>query len=145
MEIHGDKIYYEILPDSDQPQKTIFTPNADMLKRVKVLDVGDMVVNKKKGDILTLYVNDMTRYGDYDKGFCIDRHVIFTNDIPQYLKVQVKNIQKDTMEVLSKGTVVESGSENIKKDDDIVFKHGQSHILPDNSEIISDSQIYFKF
>jgi uncharacterized protein YfaT (DUF1175 family) len=40
--------------------------------------------------------------------------------------------------------VVNSNVEDVQPGDQIFYRHGQSHILPDNSEILSETQIYHK-
>ena len=56
MKVLNNKVYFELLDDSQQPQKTIFQPNADMLKLGRVIDVGQKVEYISEGDIITIYV-----------------------------------------------------------------------------------------
>lgn len=142
MRVLNNKIHFELLPPEYQPQKTIFNPTADMLKLAKVIDVGCKVEEVKKEDIITLYEMAIKSLGD-GTGFCSERDVIFTNNIPQKNKVHIKNQEKLDMSMLNKATVVNSNCEDISQDDTVFYINGQSHILPDNTEIISESQIYY--
>lgn len=139
--VANNKIYFKLLDESLQPVKTILRPQADVIKLVEVLDVGHKVEIAKKGDILHLYVATMI-ITEYDKGFCSDRDVLFVNEIPQAGKVHITNQEKDPLNPLSTANVINSNSEGIDKNDKIYYRSGQSLILPDNTEILSDSQIY---
>lgn len=139
----NNKILFELLSDDKQPQKTIFNTNATMLKLGRVVSVGDEVEKIKKGDIITVYVTTIFML-DGKMGFCSQRDIIFTNDIPAENKVHVKHQSKEDLSLFDSAIVVNSNSKNIDSGDKIFFRKGQSHILPDNTEIISDSQIYYK-
>lgn len=142
MNVVNNKIYFDLLVESEQDQKTIFTPNADMMKYALVLDVGHKVEWVKKGDVIKLYVNTMfmTEKG---KGFCAERDVIFCNQIPQKGKVHIKEQTKDKITSLKTAKVINANCDDIQTDDIIAYRDGQSLILPDNTEIVSETQIYY--
>lgn len=141
--ILNSKIWFDLLEDSKQPKKTIFTPNAEMLKLGKVKATGSKVEEVKVGDIITLYVNSI-HFLNEKEGFCTEREVVFRNGLPQKGKVHIKEQENVNMTSFNKAKVVKSSSEDVEEGDVINYKNGQSHILPDNTEIISESQIYFK-
>lgn len=143
MEPLNTKILYELLDDALQPQKTIFTPNADMMKLATVLSVGHKVEFVKPDDIISVYIHDMNRI-DNKLGFCSERSVIFKNGIPQEGKIHVKNPTREKMSSLTKAEVIESNSEDVKSGDIIYYKEGQCLELPDSTEIISETQVYYK-
>jgi hypothetical protein len=143
MEALNNKILYKVLDDEHQPKKTIFTPNADLLKYAEVINTGEKVEFVKQGDIISIYVHDMNRI-DSELGFCSDRSVIFKNSIPQKGKIHITNIENNPMTSFSKAEVIESNSDDVNKGDIIYFKEGQAHILPDHTEIISETQVYYK-
>ena len=143
MIVLNNKIYLELLDDELQPKKTFLNTDADLLKYCNVLDVGNSVSDIKKDDIVTLYVININ-FIDSKKGFCSDRDVIFINNRPKEKKVHINNQQKEKYGILYKGTVLASSSNDIKDGDEIYYKHGQSHILPDNTEILSETQIFYK-
>ena len=139
----NNKILYEVLPDSEQPQKSVFAPDMDKLKKCRVLDIGSEVKWVKTGDVITVYINDMNRYDD-KKGYCIERSVIFREDYPQVGKVHITDIEENPLSQFTKARVIQSSANDIYKDDHVYFKNGQTFVLPDNTEIISETQIYFK-
>lgn len=143
MKAVNNKILYELLPEEDQPKKTIFSPGMDMLKRLRVLDKGSKVDDINVGDIITVYVHDMNQISS-ERGFCNSTSVIFTNDIPPKGTVHVNNINKESLSNFANGDVIQSNSEDIQKEDKIYFKQDKAHILPDNTEIISERQIFYK-
>lgn len=143
MKALNNKILYKVLEDEKQPQKSMFSPNADMLKHVEVISIGHKVEFLSVGDIATLYVNDMYRF-DNELGFCSDRSVLFKNGVPQEGKVHIKNQESIELSSFGKAEVIESNSSDVKKGDIIYYRKGQSHILPDHTEIISESQVYYK-
>jgi hypothetical protein len=140
--ILNSKIFFEVLPDKDQPQKSPFSPNADLMKYAKVLDIGHKVEWVEIGDVIKLYVNTMFMI-EKNKGFCSERDVIFRNSIPPKGKVHIKDQIKDTMSPLKNAKVIQSNSEDIISNDTIGYRDGQSLILPDGTEIISETQIYY--
>lgn len=142
MKIVNSKIYFEVLPEKDQDKKTVFTPNADMMKYAKVIDIGHKVEWVQSGDIIKLYVNTMfmTEKG---KGFCAERDVIFCNQIPQKGKVHIKEQVKDKITSLKTAKVINANCEDIESGDTVAYRDGQSLILPDNTEIVSETQIYY--
>lgn len=139
----NNKVHFILLPEDEQPKKTIFTPNAELLKFAKVLEVGKDVKDIFKDDIITIYVTSIQMINQ-NEGFCVDREPIFVNYRPRVDKVLITDIGKDSFNTLSKATVLLSSSDEINDNDIIYFKEGQSHILPDNTELISKSQIYYK-
>ena len=143
MKVVNNKIHFRILEDELQPQKTIFNSNANLIKLVEVINVGEKVTIAKKKDILHLYVTNIFSIGD-NEGFCSERDIIFINDIPQQGKVHIKNQNKEPMMILSNALVINSNSDDIDKDDKVFYKSGQSMILPDHTEIVSETQIYYK-
>ena len=143
LKVLNNKLHIRLLPDAEQPKKSIFSPDAEMLKKAEVLDVGQKVTEIEKGQIITLYVNSLYMLGT-EEAFCTDRDPIFINGYPREGKVNVGNTEKKTMTSFTKGIALKSSSGDIDDNDVIYFREGQSHILPDNTEIISESQIYFK-
>lgn len=139
----NNKIYFELLPDLEQPQKTIFQPTADMMKLAKVIEVGNKVEVVNKGQEITLYVNNIIPL-EGKKGFCIERDIIFIDTYPQPGKVHIDGQSNTPMASLESSSVIRSSSEGIEDGDIIYYKKGQAHVLPDNSEIISESQIFYK-
>ena len=142
MKVLNNKIYFELLEDSEQPQKTIFQPNADMLKLCRVIDVGQNVEYVSEGDIITIYVTSISML-DSTKGLCTERDVIFNNSIPQKGKVHIGQQKNNELSVFKSGKVLSSNSQDIEKNDEVYYKPGQSHVLPDNTEIISETQIFY--
>lgn len=139
----NNKIFFELLDEKHQPKKSILVPDGDILKKAKVLDVGNKVTNIKKGDEIVLYVNDIRGIGDR-KGYCNDTNPIFINDKPQANKTHISKISSDNLTRFDNGKVISSTDDNLKKDDIIGYIKGNGLILPDSSEIISDTQIFFK-
>ena len=137
------KIYFKLLPEDQQPKKSVFIPDAEMLKFVEVLDVGHGVSKIKQGDILTVYITTIQMLTQ-SEGFCIEREVIFINNYPQENKIHINGQVKKGMSVFKQANVLASSSQDIDDNDIIYFKDGQTHILPDGSEIISESQVYYK-
>lgn len=139
----NSKIKFKLLPDDDQPKKSVFKPNADLIKLVKVEKIGTRVEHVEEGDILHLYVTSMFMI-DSDTGFCSERDVIFCNEIPQKGKVHISEQSKKPMDVFSTAKVINANSEDVLQGDIIHYREGQSHLLPDNTEILSETQIYYK-
>lgn len=138
----NNKLMIELLEDSKQPQKTIFSPNADMIKIGKVLSKGKSVDIVKEGDTVHVYTNNLTMF-DSRKGFCSQRDLLFVNEYPQEGKVHITEQTTVPMSSFTSGVVIKSSSEDIQDEDKVFYKKGQSHVLPDNTEIISESQIYY--
>lgn len=141
--ITNNKIYFELLPESEQPVKSIYAPTGDMMKLGKVLDTGHKVEIAKKGDIIQIYFTTMILLNPKE-AFCSDRDVIFVNDIPQKGKIHINKQSKESLSLLNSSIVINSNSDDIQKNDKIYYKKGQGHILPDNTEIISETQVYYK-
>lgn len=139
----NNKIFFELLDEKYQPKKSILVPDGDILKKAKVLDIGDKVTNIKKGDEIVLYVNDIRGIGDR-KGYCNDTNPIFINDKPQPNKTHISKISSDNLTKFDNGKVISSTDNNLKKNDIIGYIKENGLILPDSSEIISDTQIFFK-
>ena len=139
----NSKILFELLPEDKQPQKTIFAPNMDLMKFAKVLSVGKKVEDVKVGDIITIYVTTMVMLKK-TIGFCSERDVILTNNIPPKGKIHINQQSKEGITVLMNANVINSNSEDIDTGDQIYYKVGNSHQLPDNTEIISEQQVYYK-
>ena len=139
----NSKIKFKLLPDDDQPKKSVFKPNVDLIKLVKVEKIGTRVEDVEEGDILHLYVTSMFMI-DSDTGFCSERDVIFCNEIPQKGKVHISEQSKKPMDVFSTAKVINANSEDVLQGDIIHYREGQSHLLPDNTEILSETQIYYK-
>lgn len=140
--IKNSKILFELLPDKDQPKKTALRPNADLMKHGKVLDIGSKVEDVSIGDIITLYVTTMFMI-EKNKGFCSERDVIFTNDIPQKGKVHIHRQSKKPLQKFSNAEVVNSNAADVEKGETVYYREGQSMVLPDHTEIISETQIYY--
>lgn len=142
MKVLNNKILMTILDDGHQPQKTIFSPNADMLKLFKIVDVGEKVELVKKGDIVTTYVNNVTLLNG-DEYFCTERDILFINDYPQPGKIHLRGQVKEKLTLFNSAEVIKSSSGDIEDEDKVFYKAGQSHVLPDSTEIISESQVYY--
>lgn len=142
MKALNDKIYFELLDDSEQPKKSTFRPNMDMLKYAKVLDVGQNTKWVKQNDIITLYYMSIVILKN-NEGFCSEREVLLSNGIPPERKVLISHLSRETLSNFNKASVLESNSEDISKGDIIFYKQGSSHLLPDNTEIINENQIYY--
>lgn len=143
MIVLNNKVYFELLDDSKQPKKTIFTPNAEMLKHAKVISVGSKVEEIKEEDIITLYVNHINMI-DEKEGLCSDRDPVFINYYPRKDKINASLEEKSSLTPFTKAKVISSSCNDIKDGDTVYIKSGQGHILPDNTELISESQIYYK-
>ena len=140
--VKNSKILFELLPESQQPKKTALKPHADMMKLCKVIDVGNKTEWVQIHDIITIYVTTMVMI-EKNIGFCSERDVIFTNNIPQKGKVHVHRQSKNPLQKLSNAFVLSSNSEDIEKGEKVFYREGQSMQLPDNTEIISETQIYY--
>lgn len=143
MKVLNTKIYLELLPDDDQPKRTILKPDAEMMKHYRVLDVGHRVEIVKKDDIVTTYVNNVMML-DTSKGLCSERDIVFINHSPQPGKINITDQSKVPLTGFKSGRVLSSGVDDISKDDRVYYKPGQSHVLPDHTELISETNIYFK-
>lgn len=145
MAIVNNKVLFVLLPEKDQPQKTIFTPHADIWKHAKVMEVGHKVEIAKEKDIITVYVSTMVMI-EKNIGICSDRDIIFINGIPTEGKVQINQQSKSDsgLSILKSANVVSSNSGDISPGNKVFYKEGKSHELPDNTEIILESQIYYK-
>lgn len=139
----NNKVYFELLPDSEQPQKTIFQPTADMMKIARVISNGHKVDIVYPGQKIWIYVNNIISMND-NKGFCVDRDIIFIDEYPQPGKVHIFGQSSTPLSSLESSKVLKSSSEDIENGDTVHYRKGQSHVLPDNTEIISESQIFYK-
>lgn len=139
----NSKVYFEILSDDKQPKKSVFIPDAEMLKLAEVIDVGESVTKVKKEDIITIYVTAISMLTS-TTGFCAEREIIFINSYPQENKIHINSQVKQELTVFKKANVLASSSPDIEAKETIYYKDGQTHILPDGSEIISESQVYYK-
>lgn len=138
------KIYFKLLPENQQPRKTLIAPDGDILKKATVISVGEEVAQVVKGDIITIYGYDCIRL-DSDKGVTNERSVLFKNEIPLKNKTHIIEMDDiETLNVLSKAKVIATSTKDIDREDIVYFKKGTGLILPDKTEIISDSQIFFK-
>lgn len=142
-QILNSKIYFELLPDEEQAQRTVFTPNADMMKKASVINVGSKVEFVKEKDIIEIYSNSIV-LTEGRKGFCSERDVIFTNSKPPIGKIHINEQSTRGMTVLTNANVISSNADDVEEGDRVYYKAGQSHILPDHTEIISESQVYYK-
>ena len=138
----NNKVYFELLPESEQPKKTIFQPNMDILKIGRVIDVGHRVENIKKGDKITLHINNISKYIG-NECFCNDRDVIFINGYPQDGRVQITEVEDISMSSFKKARVIKSSTEDIQDNSNVYYKDGQFLELPDHTKILSETQIYF--
>jgi len=137
----NNKVLYNLLPPEEQPQKLVLSPNADSLKIGKVLNVGETVTYIKQGDIITVYVNDLIKVEE-NTYICTDKQILFINNLPQPNKVQIEPIKSESLYKLKKAKVISSNDIEIKPDDTILFIPGQGVILPNHTEIISNTQIF---
>lgn len=143
MQVLNNKIHLRLLPEDQQPQRSLFQPTADLLKYAEVLGVGSKVTEIQKGQKIVVYVNALRMLNDKE-GFCTERDPVFVDDLPRQGKVNTTKAAKEILTGFDKAEVLSSSSEGIEPGDTVYYTAGQSHILPDNTELISDSQIYFK-
>lgn len=143
MEPLFNKVLFELLPEDQQPKKSIFAPNGDSVKNATVIAIGETVTAIKEGDIIQLYVNDIMGI-DSKRGYCIDTNAIFINKQPQPNKTHIRTKKSEGLSKFVKADVISSSTLNLKEGDEIGFKRGSGLVLPDGSEIISNTQIYFK-
>ena len=134
---------FELLPEDQQPKPTLLNPNADDLKKAKVLGVGCKVQYIKEYDVITLYNNDIMIVED-NTGYCTETNPIFINDKPQPNKTNILPENSLSISKFSKATVLTSTDPQLKKGDKVGYKKASGLVLPDQSEIISDTQIFFK-
>lgn len=139
----NNKVKFELLPEDRQPKPTVLNPNADALKLAIVLSVGHKVENIKEGDTITLYNNDVMIFED-KIGYCVDSNPIFINDRPQPNKTNILPEKATTISKFSKATVLSSTDKNLNAGDKVGYKDGNGLKLPDESLIVSDTQIFFK-
>lgn len=139
----NNKILFELLPEEKQPKRSVLVPDADTLKLVIVLEVGDKVSNCKKNDIVTLHISDILSIDD-SKGYCTDSNLLFINGSPQLGKTHIQPLKNEKLSKLNKAKVIVSNDKNLNKNDTIGYRKGNGLILPDHTEIISDNQIFFK-
>lgn len=136
-----NKLLLKKLPDSQQPKKTFLTPDAELLKKYEVLDIGSEVKEEiSVGSIVTCYINHVQMI-DSEKGFCTFRDPVFVDGKVREGKVGLGLTTSIPMTRLNEAEVVNSGSSEIPTGSKIVYIPGQGHILPDNTEIISLTQI----
>lgn len=138
---------FELLPRDEQPKNTVLIPDADSMKKAKVLSVGFLVNTEfiKVGDIITIYNNDIVRVsGTESVGFTTDRNILFADGFPQVNKTHISPLNREELSTLDKASVIKSWDDKLKEGDIIYYKKGNGLILPDRTEIISDSQIFFK-
>lgn len=139
-----NKLYLELLPDSEQPERTIFNQDAELMKHYEVIAKGSTVSEEiEVGDIVTCYINHV-RMIDFHKGFCTDRDPIFIDGSPRTGKVVIKNPQREGLTLFNRAEVVKSSSKDVDEACDVIYLPGQGHILPDGTEIISETQIVAK-
>lgn len=143
MEPLFNKVLFELLSEDKQPKKSIFAPNGDSIKNAVVIAIGETVTAINPGDIIQLYVNDIMGI-DSKLGYCIDTNAIFINRKPQPNKTHIRSKKSEELSKFNKADVIVSTSSKLKKGDEIGYKKGSGLILPDGSEIISNTQIYFK-
>lgn len=139
----NSKVMYTLLPDSEQPKRSVFNPDAENLKKCKVLSVGSKVENIKVDDIITLYIHDI-RMAEENIGYCNDTNPIFINDKPQPNKTHIKTKKTNKISKFSKATVLSSTDKELKEGDEVGYIKGTGLELPDGTEIISDTQIFYK-
>ncbi|MDR1019007.1 MAG: hypothetical protein LBM02_09955 [Lachnospiraceae bacterium] len=139
----NNKILFRLLPEEQQPKKTILVPDGDVLKKAEVIEVGEKVVNIQKGDEIVLYVNDIRGIGD-GIGFCADSNPIFINERPQPNKTHISHVTlDDNLTKFNNGKVISTTDHNLNKEDIVGYVKGAGLILPDGTEIISDNQIFY--
>ena len=139
----NNKIYFKILPEDNKEGLTKFMPTEGLgLKKVEVLDVGSSVVEVKKGDIISLYANDIMHI-TVDTGFCTELNVVLINSNPKNGKIRVSKPEKVLGQKLSKAKVISTGDKEISSGSKVGFRPGQSLTLIDGSEIISNTQVFY--
>lgn len=139
----NNKISYILLPDEEQPNRTILNPDGDNLKKAKVVSVGSKVEHIKPDDIITLYTHDV-RIAEENIGYCADTNPIFINEKPQPNKTHIRTKKVNKVSRFQKATVLSSTDKELNEGDEIGYVKGNGLILPDNTEIISDTQIFYK-
>lgn len=143
MKALNNKVMYTLLPDNEQPKRTILNPDGDNLKKAKVISVGSKVEHIKLDDIITLYTHDV-RIAEDNIGYCTDTNPIFINNKPQPNKTHIQTKKTNKVSRFNKATVLSSTDKELKEGDEIGYVKGSGLILPDNTEIISDTQIFYK-
>lgn len=139
----NNKIYFKILPDETNEGLVKYMPTNGLgLKKVEVLEVGNSVVEVKKGDIISLYANDIMLITS-ETGFCTELNVVLINSNPKKGKVRVTKPEKMLGQKLSKAKVISTGDDEITLNSKVGFREGQSLALIDGSEIISNTQIFY--
>ena len=138
----NNKILFDLLPDYEQPRKTVFSPDADTMKVARVISTGPEVTQDIKKDLkITFYVHG-SRMLDSRTGVISDRDVVFVDDRPRPGKVHVTEQETKSMSSLGTARVISSGSKDISDREEIFYSPGQSLQLPDGTEIISETQIF---
>lgn len=139
----NNKIYFRLLPLEQQPKKTLIAPDGDILKKGEVLKIGREVTEVKEKDIITFYGNDFLRVTEKE-GVIMERGIIFINDKPTKNKTHISELDNKELTTMSKARVISSDDSGMIQDDTIFYKKGASLILPDKTEIISNTQIFYK-
>lgn len=139
----NSKVYFTLLPSDKQPKKTLISPDGDILKMGEILKVGNEVTELKEGDIITFYGNDFLRITEKE-GVIADRSIIFVNSKPRKNKTHISELNSTELSTLNKARVISSDDNEIQEDDNIFYKKGASLILPDKTEIISNTQVFYK-
>lgn len=137
----NNKLIIEVLPESEQYEKDIFSRGGNVLRKCKVIDAGDKVVNVKVGDIISLYFHDILHYENHS--YCGENNVLFINDIPPDNRVHLIKT-KSGLSTLQEARVISTMDENLKKDDVVLYNDRTGLTLPDGSTIVGNSQVYSK-
>lgn len=133
-----NKLILEKLPKEQEDE---WNPLYKVMIKAKVLSTGSEIDFVKDGDIVVLAESDLHMM-DNKKGFAVDRSLIFINDYPQPGKIHITPLKKD-LNVFEKGVVVKSSVDPLLEGDEVGYVKG-GIVLPDYTEIISKSQVYFK-
>lgn len=140
MKVLNNKILFELIPQKDLNLRQMMENPSGTLEYGKVIQVGKLVEDIKKGDVITIYTNDVRKYDG--KCFCSENSVLFVNDNSRNGRTHLKN-PKQTVSKFTKATVVSTTEDGIKKGDDVIFM-GTFIDLPDGSKILNNSQIFSK-
>lgn len=143
MKALNNKVSFKLLPDSEQPKRSVLNPDAESLKKATVLSVGYKVEHIKVGDVIVLYTNDI-RIAEEGIGYCNETNPIFINDKPQPNKTHIQTKKTNKISKFNKAIVKSSTDKELQEGDEIGYVKGSGLILPDHTEIISDTQIFYK-
>lgn len=140
MKVLNNKVLFELIPQKNLDIKQMMQNPSGVLEYGKVLQVGSKVEDIKKGDIITVYSNDIRKYDG--KCFCGENSVLFVNNNSRNGRTHLKN-PKSTVSQFTKATVESTTEEGLEKGDEVIYL-GTFIDLPDGSKLLNNSQIFSK-